>query len=177
METNVVIDGCLYTFRDPTKKEMDEWERKYKINLLQMTLYSVAEDIRRIWEKAENNQIRLEIAERITESKQKILERWIKENYGTTDEGLITSEAQAEKMAMCIVKPKKTKEEWRNIPYNLFTLISIELDRFLEREMTSDFYALQRFREILSSYPKEVIEIKEVLKLLDEVTSLNIKKN
>jgi len=173
----ILINGQRFVFRDPTKREWDTFENKWKYTQFIETSFNFAASIDELEKRVENGQLTRELAENLIELKTSIYRKWYQENYNDNVNGLSWATiSTAERMALCIAEPKKTVEEWLETETNLFDQLSLELTKFLTRHLHSSYDLLNRFKEMLSTYPKEIITIKELLELLNGLEKDTLKK-
>jgi len=173
MERTIEVSGRKVVLRMWTKQEASKFESKYRLqhyaNLV-ATYLMQSEDV---WQKVSRGFITKDVALGIIKMFKEEIERFQEKYLDVVEDGGITRlvRAQAEKLALCIIEPKLSVEQWLNEDEAFFNKVHLELEKYLSQSYVDEDGLASQLRQYLRNCEQQNLTLSptEVLNKLDEL--------
>ena len=181
MEDHIELRGVTYKFRDILKEEHDKWNSVWNMERVWNQVMSLANGLVELDNKVAKKEIKEDVYKMMYAHKLSMMEDLRRKYMDAVKLGEPTRQllADASKLILGVFEPKLTIEDCIKMPNEVFDTLFHGMESYQMRDaIVSDEKKIEKFREMLSEYPRPSIEVKEVLLLLDNIEQgLTLKKN
>lgn len=157
---------------------MDIWESKWRVTEFLQTIMCISLEIQENERKIIMKEIPEERGKRVLQIKKDNLEELRKE-YLTIDSNGVAkySKAMAEKLTICVIEPKKTADEWLELPDSVFSKVLTDITLYLDRDLIPRVFGLDAAIEVFTNHPSNELKTSEILEILKSIKDQELKKN